>query len=1660
MGTQKYNYIDTITPLVPALYTEREDLHYGYEEELSYMALANFLKLVSTASSLFDTSNLSQDNLWKRFLPSNKLTRITPKVINDYVFAPLGRDISEFTASADFETFVQTSALSALVLNGEHGNNVKNQAYRLYASGDEQGIPGFSSLHVSANTLPQIHEELIDKLGLLYLFNSSGPAIASKKTIANGHVELSSLVSSLWVEKTFKGEDITEEDCLGKLFEYLFKNRENGYPELDASAWIPTAYVSSVSQVSGETYLSGTQLLDAYNKIMSVWLSPDMDKDTMVQDSFDVYVSSTLIPTKFSNSGSLQKFLKALGFASYDIHHVVDSLSDLIDIDNCPQEFLNYLATLIGWKTVGSNVEEWRQQLRNAVTAYTMKGTASGLDSVVEYLFDRDIFYPTSALTETWESYLPNMIYYVLKTESFLTSATPGEVRVWADKWSRNGDVTVNYDKDNMDNNLRFAVDMILERLDNEHQIIWNRGKPFRDSELWKSIISNPNSPDGFDHRGKLVTIPPWEKDRFYSDSYITLPALRSLSAILVQGVEAGGCGVPRREGKFIFDYCKTNLGLDQTPPMPGDRHRFKFLTSALSMPPNASGLPLRSGFLDNTNIYDYWNTKSSTMVLDINALDADFRQKTNSKLNLENLRMLHQVFRDFVPFRVMIHTVITNNLADGGGGPWGGGGRAPWENLCINGDYSKQDAATNILNDVVTVGFPGKQDGNVSAGVHQEGRFIPDSSATYWTTTGTVPGRFGNRSRSLRYNLPGRFFSRNGRNTPHSMDFYNDYRWGAGATGASSGNFGYNFSAFGGTGKAQAGQVSAGYYFVPKGWNFSSQSYHDVSSRHFDASNSIRAGRTGYSNPTTELDGIPVSSCFPFRAGVQIPVDCSTFGAEERFKVFEINRQLIDIILKLYAKDKDRAVLDFDHESMLNRKFGRGVHTLYREMVNRFDGTLDDDAYSLLYHAFGPFFRGGDMQDRGTITDGTFDQYQAHTPGVSPGADDTILDRPEYKNIIGGEKISSELLLNSSGIVELIESQGLVSRQGLHSWYNDADKYFNREHYSNQLLLSGVEIVAGKNSKGFIGLNDIYSRFRMTEDKNCVSIVTRGAARAYKDCLKLRFNITKHQQYVINGLFTETQHPNVVTAPFSEDIRGWYLSDATRDPVWCSATTVAGYASVMSHVKNQLSGTSHVNMFAKGPLPIFNDASQGNLRTATNSYHGTNPRTIRSGLQPGKDYRMEFEVSAQLDTGIIGFVLENSTKNQKWNSAEWGTSSLAGAHIRKGITEAEVPEVFTADFSVPNTFAPDDMYNLIITYAPGTATPVAATDCNILGVSFKQKPNNEVQQLREDTVYKLTVEAQARGHELGQLRNSHTCPTLGLRVCTDVRHPELNTGGFRYVYNFLEDRWDIMETVSYDRDLRIGFAGIQSDTYLNTEGGEFRYRDRSTPLQAPEYSGPYHRMVTDGKVRYMTGSTHNRNSNTSQRLLTPIADNHFHVEKTRDCMLVDVVPNTEVNQKIPLEFNTFNRRGPVGADGKRLRGVHRNIHTSSTGYFVEVFRIQDAIPTSKEKECRLDFFKIYGYDDKLNQLSNAENNTVDYDRDDVAAILRHFKDMMFKYKVNSRYYPDTADSFGTKGGSRSEMLIPYGGDNHKGNEAIDTFFQDKTGAHHSNANRTTIYEI
>jgi len=1615
MGIQKYNYIDHISPLVPSLYTEREEVNYGVEEELSYKVLASYLKLVEAAKEIFNVSGLTTNEIRSRFVPSNKLSRVTPQDVEDYVFAPLGLSLVDYTASSEFESIMTTSALSSIILNGEQ--SYQNDAFRLIFSGNDREAPGLKTLYPEVSTVSLAHDKLVDKLGLLYFLNSSGPVPFAGRDA--DHVELSSLsLSSLWLGKIFKGESVTEENCLGVFSEYVWKNRDYGYPTLNASRFIPQEFLSGTSQVASTTYLSGTQLLDAYKTSLSLWTNPNMDKSTIVDDSVSVFLSSNLIPTKFANSGSLSKFLRALGYASYDLNHVVDSLGDLVDIDNCPPQFLDYLAAMVGWKLIGTNVSDWRQQLRNAADAYRMKGTASGLDAVVEYIFDRNVFYPTSGLTETWESYLPNILYYLIKTESFLTSATMGEARQWSRWWKNTNNVTVNFDPDNMDNNCRFAVDMLLEHIDNQHKLIHINGKYWKDEDMWKSIKANPNTPNGFEHRGKVVKIPPWEKDRFYSDSYITLDALSSVSAILATNQIYGGLGMTQEGAAYIIDYCKANLGLDQAPPMPGDRQRFKFHTSALNVPPNVSSLPLRSGtFDDTTNLSDYWNRKSSTMILDINAEDVDMSQRDNSKLTLENMRMLHSVFREFIPLRVMVNTVIVKNLSDGGGSQqentfdglgWGTGGLLPSGNLCIQGDYSKQDAATNVVNDTVSEGFVGLQNGQVSGGDLQEGRFVPNADATYWDATGTIPYRVASRARNLRYNLPGRFFSRNGRNTPHSTDFFFNYTWGdTSATHASAGTNGYLFSSM----------VTSS--FVPKGWNFSSQSYFPVSARAYDASNEIKAGRSGHAHPrymSTET-GIGASASYPFRAPVPYHNDCSGFGAEERHRLFEINRQLVDIILKRYKATQDRSLLNFNHEDMLNREFGMGVHILHRKYRNQFMNRLDDDAYSIMYHTFGPFLSGGDLPTRGIVLNSTLDQSQSHTPGHAPGVDDVISTRPEYKNVIGGHNINANVVFNSSGVKQLVESYGILSEEGLQTWQADADRLSPEAQYTNETILSGVQITAGKTSKSMAILNDAYSLFRQTTKNDySISLFSRGGHNSYAKCLKFKFPLLQNKEFIANSNFDAVNANALsIAQPSRSEVKHWELLDYNRDPDWFTTGSTEG----LINVDTDVSGNRMLLFGVRNSSFSWKNKGCPNLITPINTLLASEDSVtpIRRGLVPGKTYTVSLEVSSQVNTGGWAMSLSNNTQGSVWDGSEFVEGNISAGRVDQAATSITGFETLTEDVTIPDDYSPNDDYQIFLGYAHGGS---GARYSYLRKVSIKEKISHESNTLTAESKYRFTVEALARGFQIPGIEFNYKTALLGVRVSTDINNTGDTTNGTRYVYNFITRRWDIMTENHYTRNLLNGYLGFGSRGDMYSNGGDFVIKSSKN-----KYRGHYHRHDNAGTVTYMTGRQHTSGS----QLLEPVGFLHAVQELREDGVIFSLPAGTKQVQNLVFEFNTENKRGPVNEYGIRLKGAHANIHNENTGYYIEFFRVESPWAEQLTRETRLDVHKVHGYDVELNKLATAEFNTTDYDREDTEVILRYFDKIVDEYHVNSRNATLSAPYMGVGGGGRSEMMFPAGGD-------------------------------
>ena len=130
-------------------------------------------------------------------------------------------------------------------------------------------------------------------------------------------------------------------------------------------------------------------------------------------------------PSVMRDAGSFQRFLKAISLGVADINLILEEISDLLSIDECPERFLELLANNIGWRYLTGDYDKWRAQLANAVMVYKTKGSVVGLDAVLKLVFPDGLFSITD-ISETWECYLPKLLYYLIKTESYI-----------AKRWSR-----------------------------------------------------------------------------------------------------------------------------------------------------------------------------------------------------------------------------------------------------------------------------------------------------------------------------------------------------------------------------------------------------------------------------------------------------------------------------------------------------------------------------------------------------------------------------------------------------------------------------------------------------------------------------------------------------------------------------------------------------------------------------------------------------------------------------------------------------------------------------------------------------------------------------------------------------------------------------------------------------------------------------------------------------------------------------------------------------------------------------------------------------------------------------------------------------------------------------------------------------------------------
>lgn len=83
----------------------------------------------------------------------------------------------------------------------------------------------------------------------------------------------------------------------------------------------------------------------------------------------------------------------------YSFYLKIAAMDELFDPDMCPDKYLPFLASMVGWKLLGKDVNSWRSQIRHAPLLYKIKGTRRSV-TIAEKLIGYSVF-----MTELYRDY-------------------------------------------------------------------------------------------------------------------------------------------------------------------------------------------------------------------------------------------------------------------------------------------------------------------------------------------------------------------------------------------------------------------------------------------------------------------------------------------------------------------------------------------------------------------------------------------------------------------------------------------------------------------------------------------------------------------------------------------------------------------------------------------------------------------------------------------------------------------------------------------------------------------------------------------------------------------------------------------------------------------------------------------------------------------------------------------------------------------------------------------------------------------------------------------------------------------------------------------------------------------------------------------------------
>jgi hypothetical protein len=566
---------------------------------------------------------------------------------------------------------------------------------------------------------------------------------------------------------------------------------------------------------------------------------------------------------------------------------------------------------------------------------YKSKGTRRSLEAALALIFPNADFNPTERVTELWESYIPNLLYYVIRTES------PYHLSGWTGEDSK--DLDIPFSNSNPEWNARYCVDYILAR-------IQERNPGF--------INSIPNFEFGetlFEYRGRSDNIiPPFEKERYYSTKYVWPEHISYINYFLSAPIEEKGLGVPVSAVNAVWDHFQEarDSGLLQN-----SNQKWKFFTSSMELPFNYDKVMTDPEARFSNDVH-YWSGKSSSVLLELSTGDFNFdldQLTTNSKYAVEAIA---DILKDFKPFHVVFEYILYHDLEDS----------LTVEDLFLGWNIKFDFCELNtskVLSNYSTSAFAMVSGtGTVLRGKNNG---LPDSSydnsSLYVPQISTVSRKSIRRKNRKFTNKWCKVYHRDG----FSMPLPQDYIGVSGTYGSLNGPI----SATG---------------FIPKGYNPSSGEYFSPVSSHGDIYKPNFA-----SNDT--VSGIPLSACYPCRGLTGIdsikvetrsgltPFQAAIINAMQRKADYELQESILsaDPEFKGYFPRGNPWESGITLEELFkSAEFGRELNKIYNtDYIYVFEGKLYREGYdtrvkggrNLESHVMGPILFNGNLYKPGEET-------------------------------------------------------------------------------------------------------------------------------------------------------------------------------------------------------------------------------------------------------------------------------------------------------------------------------------------------------------------------------------------------------------------------------------------------------------------------------------------------------------------------------------------------------------------------------------------------------------------------------------------------------------------------------------------------------------------